>query len=172
MQLSDTCLALLDQLSGVIHQIDEEDFARPSEALSRSTVGQHLRHTIEFFICLEEGVNRNIVNYDARSHDALIETDKTVALKAIQRICEFIGKHRTDCAMKLEVGYEPNGTDVLTLDTNYFRELIYNIEHTVHHMAIMKIGIREVAPYVRVPSDFGVAASTIRYRESLAVERS
>jgi hypothetical protein len=33
-------------------------------------------------------------------------------------------------------------------------------------MAIMKIGIREVAPYIDLSSDFGVAASTVRYREA------
>jgi len=34
----------------------------------------------------------------------------------------------------------------------------------VHHMAIMKIGLREVAGYVKLTSDFGIAASTIRYQ--------
>jgi hypothetical protein len=52
------------------------------------------------------------------------------------------------------------------MDTNYFRELTYNIEHAVHHMAIIKIGIREVANYVTLPADFGIAASTIRYKEA------
>jgi hypothetical protein len=33
-------------------------------------------------------------------------------------------------------------------------------------MAIMKIGIREVADYVKLPAGFGVAVSTIRYKET------
>jgi hypothetical protein len=33
-------------------------------------------------------------------------------------------------------------------------------------MAIMKIGIREIAPYIQLPPDFGIAASTIRYKEN------
>ncbi len=50
--------------------------------------------------------------------------------------------------------------------SNFYRELIYNIEHAVHHMAIMKIGVLEVAPYVSMPLDFGVAVSTIRHKKS------
>jgi len=33
-------------------------------------------------------------------------------------------------------------------------------------MAIMKIGMREIASYIRLSPDFGVAASTIRYKDS------
>jgi hypothetical protein len=33
----------------------------------------------------------------------------------------------------------------------------------------MKIGIREVAPYISLPADFGIAASTIRYQEKAAL---
>jgi len=32
-------------------------------------------------------------------------------------------------------------------------------------MAIMKIGLKEIADYITVPPEFGVAASTIRHRE-------
>jgi hypothetical protein len=45
--------------------------------------------------------------------------------------------------------------------------LVYNIEHAVHHMAIMKIGIREVADYINLPDNFGIAVSTLRYRETM-----
>jgi hypothetical protein len=34
-------------------------------------------------------------------------------------------------------------------------------------MAIMKIGVREIASYIRLAPDFGIAASTIRYKESV-----
>ena len=75
MQLKSACLAILGQLTDVIHQMDEKDFCKPSETLSKSTVGQHLRHTVEFFICLEQGFEKGVVNYDKRQHDKLIESD-------------------------------------------------------------------------------------------------
>ena len=166
MQLKNACLTILDQLTEVVQQMDEKDFCKPSETLSNSTVGQHLRHTVEFFICLEQGFNKGLVNYDKREHVKLIESDKFLALAAIERIKEFVSHQNSDQVLQLEVGYERDSETYLTISTNYLRELTYNIEHAVHHMAIMKIGMREVAAYVKLPIDFGIAVSTIRYKES------
>ena len=168
MNLSTACTNILTQLSDLVSQIDEKDFSRPSEALSKSTIGQHLRHTLEFFICFENGFERGLVNYDKRAHDKLIESDKFVALSVIARIGEFVKDLNDDKPLKLEVGYDLEKDEFVTIETNAIRELVYNIEHAVHHMAIMKIGIREVAPYVTLPSDFGIAASTVRFREVAA----
>ena len=166
MQLKSACLTILNQLTDVVSALDEKDFCRPSETLSKSTVGQHLRHTVEFFICLQQGFEKGIVNYDKREHDKLIESDKFIALAAIERIKEFVSDQSTDQILQLEVGYDRDSDDCVTISTNYLRELTYNIEHAVHHMAIMKIGIREVAGYVKLPADFGIAVSTLRYKES------
>jgi hypothetical protein len=126
---------------------------------------------LEFFLCLEQGFGRGIVNYDRRAHDKLIETDKFIALNAIRGIQEFISTHKQDQPLKLEVGYHHDSEESISISTNYYRELSYNIEHAVHHMAIMKIGLREVAPYVHFPADFGIAVSTVRHQASLAPSR-
>ncbi len=169
MQLLIACKIILGQLEDVLHQLREDDFGRPSVALSNSTIGQHLRHTLEFFFCLEQGFESGVVNYDKRNHDKLIETDKFLALASLRRINDFVSNRVEDKRMKLEVAYERDSDVCLTIETNYLRELTYNIEHAVHHMAIMKIGIREVAPYTTLPSDFGIAVSTLRYKEDSAV---
>ena len=167
MNLTTACTNILSQLTDVIHQIAEADFAKPSESLSRSTIGQHLRHTLEFFICFQQGYELGLINYDKRAHDKLIETDKYVALAAIDRVTSFVNKLQ-ERTLRLEVGYDIRQENFVTVETNATRELVYNIEHAVHHMAIMKIGIREVASYVKLPADFGIAASTIRYNEVAA----
>ena len=171
MHLSEACMTILNQLSDMTRQLKENDFARPSAALSKATLGQHTRHTLEFFLCLEQGFRNGIVNYDKRTHDKLIETDKYIALDAIERVRDFISSQKLDQPLKLEVGYERDSENCISIETNYFRELTYNIEHAVHHMAIMKIGIREVAPYVTIPADFGIAVSTLRHQETLAASR-
>lgn len=171
MQLLNACISILNQLSGIVQQINDADFSKPSQALGNSTIGQHTRHTLEFFICLENGFKNGIVNYDKRAHDKLIETDTVIALDAISNIRDFVTNQTQDQPLKLEVGYEKDCEDNLTIDTNYFRELTYNIEHAVHHMAVMKIGLREIAPYVTVASDFGVAVSTVRHQKIVATSR-
>lgn len=168
MNISHACSNILGQLTEMVSQLSEHDFIKPVDALGNSTLGQHLRHTLEFFICLENGFEVGVINYDKRAHDKLIETDKYIALSVISRMDEFVKSHRTDKALKLEAAYDLDKEEFVTIETNYLRELVYNIEHAVHHMAIMKIGIREAAPYVKLAHNFGIAASTIRYQETLA----
>ena len=171
MKISKACVQILDQLADLVQQLTPTDFSKASDTLSKSTVGQHLRHTLEFFICFEEGFERGVVNYDKRAHDKLIESDKFIALAVIKRITAFVEGLNENKTLQLEVGYDRQSDNFVSIDTNATRELVYNIEHAVHHMAIMKIGIREVAPYVKLPQDFGVAASTVRYKETVTVHQ-
>ena len=165
MDLTRACSNILVQLTDLVRQIREHDFVKPAETLSNSTIGQHLRHTLEFFLCFEKGYEQGVINYDKRAHDKLIESDKFIALSNIDRIRSFVNS-LSEKSLHLEVGYDLESEDCLTIQTTATRELVYNIEHAVHHMAIMKIGVREIASYISLSPDFGIAASTIRYKES------
>ncbi|MEX1239809.1 MAG: hypothetical protein WEB30_08830 [Cyclobacteriaceae bacterium] len=163
MTLSQAATNILNQLADLVKQIHENDFQKPSEILNGSTVGQHIRHTVEFFLCFESGYNAGLINYDKRPHDKLIESDKHLALTAIHQALQFVRSLEEDKPLTLEVGYDLAKEEFVEVDTNANRELVYNIEHAVHHMAIIKIGIQQIAPYIKVERDFGIAASTVRY---------
>jgi hypothetical protein len=53
------------------------------------------------------------------------------------------------------------------LDSNYYREVMYNLEHTIHHHALIKVGIEHFTS-LQLPESFGVAPSTMQYRETCA----
>ena len=71
---------------------------------------------------------------------------------------------------KLQLMATYQGDEQIHILTTFERELMYNIEHTIHHLAIIKIAIRLVAPHIRLPDNFGVAASTIKHRDSLCAQ--
>ncbi|MEX2230809.1 MAG: hypothetical protein WD824_01515 [Cyclobacteriaceae bacterium] len=170
MSLSKAAIKILNQLADVVNQIHEPDFAKPSDNLSGSTIGQHIRHTLEFFICLESAEKTGVINYDSRLHDKLIETNKILALNAIDQAIGFVSNLQGQKTLKLEVRYDPAEGECISVETSTARELVYNIEHVVHHMAIIKIGAREIAPYIEFDHDFGVAASTLRFSLEGALE--
>jgi uncharacterized damage-inducible protein DinB len=172
MTLSQAATNILNQLAGLVEQIQESDFRKPTETLNGSTIGQHIRHTIEFFLCFEGGYKEGVINYDKRRHDREMEKNKALAVAAIARIILFVTNLDSDDALVLEVGYDLEKDVYISVNTNTTRELVYNIEHAVHHMAIIKIGVREVAPYVKLPPDFGIAASTVRYSSGMVASKT
>lgn len=154
---------ILRQLADLVDQIQSPDYTRSSDILSGSTIGQHIRHTLEFFICFQRGLHGGIINYDKRLHDQVLESDKDVALTAIHDSLTFLSTVSENRHLILEAGYGAGKEGRVVVDTNTMRELVYNIEHAVHHMAIIRIGLREIAPYVKLSTDFGVAVSTIHF---------
>ncbi|MEM7109090.1 MAG: hypothetical protein AAF519_12755 [Bacteroidota bacterium] len=168
MKLVDACTDILGQLEAVIQELRDKEFTLPVATLNHSTIGQHMRHTLEFFTCLMNNHSTGVVNYDQRDHDKVIESDRTIALALIHDLKNFMKEIKTDIPLKLEANYSLDQEETIAIDTNLFRELTYNIEHAIHHMAIIKIGLREVAPYVSIPSHFGVAVSTVKYQKGAA----
>lgn len=166
MEIKEACQSILDQVSEVIEQISDDDFIRPVQAFNSATVGQHFRHSIEFFQCLMKGYDSGIVSYDKRKHDKGIESNKLLALDAINKSKLFIDHCELSRALELQISYDPDSDSDSLVLTNMAREITYNIEHTVHHMALVKIGIEEVCPYVKLPPEFGVAISTIKYHKN------
>ena len=155
---------LLKQLEEIIDQCDSKDFSRPLEELSGSTFGQHIRHTLEFFICLFDAKNERLVNYDNRKHDKLIETDKKLAISVITSILEFLESNTDDFEVTFEANHTASEGNDQRMKSSFFRELAYNIEHAIHHMALIKIAINQSLDYINLPDHFGVASSTVRYR--------
>jgi hypothetical protein len=166
MEIKEACENILDQISAVIDQISETDYVKPVQAFNGATIGQHFRHAIEFFQCLMNGYNDGIICYDNRTHDKNIESKKLLAIDLINKAKIFISHCEVNRALDLQVSYDPQSEKMVTVPSNVAREITYNIEHVVHHMALVKIGVKEVCNYVNLPPEFGIAVSTIKYHKN------
>ena len=153
------------QLSGSLELMTQEEFVKPCMHLSNSTIGQHVRHIIEMFQCLELGYETGTVNYELRKRDQRIETNREEALAALQTV--FDGLQKADKGLVLEGVYNDHGDTLLKIPTNYYREIIYNLEHTIHHMALIRIGIRELKQ-IELPEGYGVASATVKHKRTCA----
>lgn len=153
------------QLSETIRQLTPTQYAQQCSNLGNNTVGQHVRHVIELFQCLEAGYPDNTVNYEKRKRDVLIETDKELALRLLQNIYSNLDK--PDKELTLQACYDEHSKDPISIPTNYFREVAYNLEHTIHHMALIRVGIKEISD-ISLPEEFGVASSTVKHRKQCA----
>ncbi len=162
MQIEKAVKNVFVQLTVVLEQLSPEQYKQQSNILFKATIGQHTRHIIELFTELNNGYENGVENYENRKRDYLIETDKNFAISMLQKI--YADLHKTDKELILQSNYDGQSDEVVSIKTNYSREVIYNLEHTVHHMALIRVGITEVSG-MALPEGFGVASSTIKYRK-------
>jgi hypothetical protein len=153
------------QLAESLNQLHDTEYTQPSKILFNATIGQHARHIIELFLCLEKGYGEGVVNYEKRKRDHRIESDRKLAMQLLKDIYRRIERPNTELILETE-DFEDSVTTV-SIPTNYYREIAYNLEHTIHHMALIRVGINEVSSIV-LPDEFGVAFSTLKYRKECA----
>ena len=156
---------LFDQLQEALESLTDQEYCFPSAVLSQATVGQHLRHIIEFYLELCKGYESGLVNYDKRQRDHRIETERLFAIQKLRAIINDLRKPDKTLVLTASLSAEHNIP--LEFHTNYSRELLYNLEHTVHHMAFIRTGIEAVSA-IQLPSHFGVAVSTVQSRKACA----
>ncbi len=154
--------SLLLQLKNVLDDLSDEQFCSPIPFLSNATIGEHVRHIIEFYIELNKGYETGIIDYNGRKRDHLLQTSRATALSKFNEVID--GIYKENIVLNIYTDYSSSHESKLQLHTNYFRELMYNVEHTVHHMALIRVAIYNTADIV-VPEDFGVAASTLKFRK-------
>ncbi|MCF6133124.1 DinB family protein [Flavobacterium wongokense] len=152
----------LNELVSLLNQLSNDDFTSPCKGLSNSTIGEHTRHIIEMFQCLENQYESGIVNYDKRNRDYRIQSDTHFALQTIDEV-----KNKLEKGDKTLVLQQIVDGEELRIDSNYFRELLYNLEHCIHHQALIKVAVLQLE-HLQIDEDFGVARSTIEYRKQCA----
>ena len=165
MTIQQSVQVIFQQLEDSLVQLTNEQYCKRIDALSGATVGQHVRHVVEMFICLQDGYATGTVNYENRKRDITIESSNEVAINLMRHINTSLFVQNKE--LILEAGFDENSFELNQIPTNYFREIAYNLEHAIHHMALIKIGINEVSE-VTLPEGYGVASSTIKYRQQLA----
>jgi hypothetical protein len=156
---------LFRQLNDVVGHLSTEEYNRRCSSLFESSIGKHVRHIIELFICLEEGYAEGLINYEKRRRDISLENDKELAIERLHLIIAQLNKPNKPLLLEPEMDNDDGR--LARFETSYHRELAYNLEHCVHHMAMIRVGIREITG-VHLAEDFGFAFSTIKHHRQCA----
>lgn len=149
----------LNELVDLLRQLSTNEYTNPCAELSHASIGEHCRHIIEMFQCLENQLDFGVVNYDHRERNQFIQTNVEYAIAQIQSIQNGL----RDENKNLELQQFIEGEEI-RIQSNYFRELLYNLEHCIHHQALIKVAILKFEN-ISVDANFGVARSTIEFRK-------
>lgn len=163
MLISKSSISTLSQLKSVIDQLTDEEYTSTLDVFSGAHIGQHTRHILEFYSCVLNGSKE--ICYDDRKRDLEIETSVEKTSRQIDFYIDKLNAVVSDQNISLRARISSDAQDHIYQST-LSRELLYLYEHSIHHMAIIKIGLMLNFPKIEIPVNFGVADSTVRYKES------
>ncbi len=155
----------LQLLSKLLIGLTDEQYDKKIAHLGNSSIGGHTRHVIELLQCAIDGYRIGEVDYVNRKRNLLLETDRMFALSVLQQLNSLIKV--PDRQLNLVVEQIEGAIELTNVTTTYYREVVHNTEHTIHHLALIKVAIIEMKLNI-VDNEFGMAYSTIKYQASLA----
>lgn len=164
MNLIESNIHVLYDLKIFLQEIDYKTYTEKSELFFNAGIGQHCRHIIEFYQCLIEQLSTGTICYDKRQRQMLLEESSAAAFDALTEIMNWLEQEPIDQKLQLSFCHSKDSNEEISfIDSSLHRELAFNIEHAIHHMAIIKIAAKILNPEIEIPAHFGVAPSTIRH---------
>lgn len=165
MHADTALLATVQQINHVIGQLTPEDYRFALPEFEGNSLGQHFRHILEFFQCLEQGVTSGTVDYAARHRNPVYEQRPEISAAAFEAFSHALP--RFDLAQPVQVRAE-FGSDLRPCyESTVGRELLFVYDHAIHHLAIIKIGLICRFPQVQADKDLGVSPSTVKARAKM-----
>lgn len=144
-------------LKDIVSQLTDEEYSNLKDGSFSSSIGKHIRHIISFYLMFFDGVKSGNLSYDKRIRAKNIETKTVEAEKKLNEIINELNIKIQDKELNLKL--KINNED-LHMVSSMSREMVYLMEHTTHHMAIIRIILDEKAPHIEVDKNFGIAYST------------
>jgi hypothetical protein len=153
MHAKEAIIAITGQITGLLDQFNPYDYRKPLDEYDGSSIGQHFRHILEFFQCLQQGISDGTVDYAARKRNLLYEDNPALASEAFIVFSEQISQY-------------PDARPIAVYESTVGRELMFIYDHAIHHLAIIKIGLNCHFPQISTEKNLGVSPSTVKSRQT------
>ena len=145
----------------LLNSISDNQFSDTSVAPYYSSIGGHIRHILDIFDCIFDGLETKQVNLAARKRNELAEINTTVALDYFDRILSKLkGLENTKLDQIIEVS-DDLGKGVIVQKYTLGSALIQAHSHAIHHFASIGYIISQMG--INLPDgDFGYNPTTPR----------
>ncbi len=166
--LVNDCVGLLGQGIELLENLDEDLYTRTEGLHSRSGVGVHFRHCIDFVNCLLAGIETGFVDYNQRARDENAERFPSFAIEKMRSAItalESLSNRKSDDPLFVSLEGNQNDSGVYSwCKSTVLRELQFMQSHLTHHYALIALMLRMQG--VEPGYEFGVTPSTLTYWRS------
>jgi uncharacterized damage-inducible protein DinB len=152
---------LLKDTARVVAQLAPEEYTESDVPGISGSIGGHVRHCLDHVRALELGIDRGLVDYDARRRDVGIESEREVAVRSLLAAASRLNEVPREALSRMVVVRGLIATDgtVVEAVSSVARELAFVVSHTIHHNAQIALLAHRLGSS-RLPHRFGVAPST------------
>lgn len=137
-----------------------------------SSAGTHMRHILDHYLALKEGLNQGLVNYNRRNRYSSIESCPQTALLEWQNVelwLKEVSQLDADMPLTVECETSINKTQNTQTQSTLARELVFVSSHAVHHFSLLAVINSLLGNKDEV--NFGIAPSTATYLRQQAYTR-
>jgi hypothetical protein len=129
-----------------------------------SSAGAHMRHILDHYLALQDGLNQGLVNYNKRNRYCNVESCPQTALLQWQKVEQWLRDvSQLDADMPLTVVCETsvNETQNTHTKSTLARELVFVSSHAIHLFSLLAVINSLLGNKDAV--NFGVAPNTATY---------
>jgi hypothetical protein len=148
---------MLDQALAVV-----DEHAAPDAPPFAGPVGAHLRHVIEHYEALVDGLRIGVADYDGRPRDRQLEASATLARHRLVALRYRLGQctpEMLDWPVQVLGQGGAVGDFDFSVASSLGRELAFLASHAVHHFALLAVHLQQHG--LAVPAHFGKAPGTV-----------
>ncbi len=157
-------LIILQQAKTYLTSVSEQQYTQIISPYFMSSAGAHMRHILDHYYAIINGLSEGLIDYDKRSRGGIIESSPKAALQSIQEISDFLNAltaHQLQQTIKLSTEISVTDKQVAIVDTSLAREIIFTGSHAVHHLATIKHIAQ--AQEIEVEGSLGIAPATATF---------
>ena len=156
--------ALIQNLNrgiNLLNSISDDAYANNSTAPYYSSIGIHMRHILDVFSCIFDGLEAGQIDLSARQRNQLAETKISVGLDYFEAVIALLEKVESeDLDMVVQVK-DDLGLGMITANYTLAAALIQAHSHAIHHFASIGYIISQMG--INLPDgDFGYNPTTPR----------
>lgn len=120
----------------LLNELNDEQLSDTTVSPYYSCVGSHIRHILDFFDCILDGMTSGTINLTARKRDELIAGNCIYAVENVDRILHRLQGLDIDFDTPLNV-VDDLGQGQITVKHTLGGVLAQANSHTIHHYAII-----------------------------------
>jgi uncharacterized damage-inducible protein DinB len=161
----------LEQLSQILKALSKVPDALADNVYVEANIGKHLRHNFDHLNALKSGLQSGTVDYNHRTRDSAVERDRLLAAQQLSALQLWVDTgDLSNRALSVTSEISCNNMQNMTFTSNLHREILYMINHTIHHAAHIKLLLLQYG--IELPESIGLAPGTATHLRQLDVAGS